>query len=77
MNTQITLLSDDALDAVSGGKANNGQGEVFQYGVGALVRTGDVGTGNHGVDIISGLGAIGFLALGALGFANASNSPLN
>jgi hypothetical protein len=45
MNSELTI---EALDAISGGKANNGQGEVFQYGVGALVRTGDVGTGNTG-----------------------------
>jgi hypothetical protein len=49
MNTQINLLSDDELDAIAGGTQNNDQGGVHQYGVGALVRTGNMGTGNTGI----------------------------
>lgn len=30
MNTQIDLLSDDELDTVSGGMANNGVGKQFE-----------------------------------------------
>lgn len=38
MNTQIDLLSDDALDAVTGGVSNNGQGNLLTGGPGALLH---------------------------------------
>jgi len=76
MNTQkVEILSHDALDAVTGGVMMNNI-RIQPPGPGALPRTGDAGVGQHGVDILSGLGSIGFLALAAFGFANASNSPL-
>jgi hypothetical protein len=56
MDTQITLLSDDALDAVAGGEQNNGVGNIFAHGVGALPRTG-----GGGKELENGL--LGFLAL--------------
>ena len=47
MNKQIALLTDDALDAVFGGRATNGSNfpDAHNTAAGALPYTGDVGTG--------------------------------
>ena len=45
MDIRITLLSDGELDAVAGGKQNNGVGNTLSHGAGALPLTGDMGTG--------------------------------
>jgi hypothetical protein len=53
MNTQIDFLSDDALDAVSGGRPDLYQGgnKPPGYGTtpGGLQNTGDMGTGNNSI----------------------------
>ncbi len=63
MNTEITLLSDDALDIVSGGYVNNGVGQTqFAHGTGAQPATGDASSGNSSIGpwaVSSGLFAMG------------------
>lgn len=71
MNTRIGPLSDDALDAVSGGYANNGSGTEFSHNQasGALPLTGNAGNKTHGIDPAGFLISMGVIALGAFGYA--------
>jgi hypothetical protein len=72
MNTQINLLSDDALDAVSGGRPDLYQGgnKPLGYGTtpGGLQNTGDMGTGNSstGAWLVPSAVGVALMILGAL-----------
>ena len=70
MNTQINLLSDDALDAVSGGRPHLvSEGNVPIPG--STLATGSQGDMGTGESFLQGLkGVLGLTAQGAiLGFA--------
>jgi hypothetical protein len=76
MDTQIRLLSHDALDAVVGGFANNGQGNMHSHGAGAQPLTGDMGTGINSLS--DGLRVAGSYVTGVatLGLAGAAATGL-
>jgi len=64
MNTEITLLADDALDAVAGGFANNGAGQHFEVPQNRV--TGGKNDPNSGLlgDFLASVGVV--LLVGAI-----------
>ena len=63
MNTQINLLSDNELDTIAGGVANNGQGNVLAHGVGAqpLTLVGGAGKTKEADAVIGGIVMLGVI----------------